>query len=160
MKCHDWSWRACGHFYVSNIVRGQKLEKILSDHEAQFISWCICAPLVVKLLIRLTGQEKNITKLNDLFYFYILFAPLLPPKQWNDTPCVLTPSHTLSSPIYSPPCLHVFGWLLCALSSIGIHLRTGVFSFFCINQFNNWSKRIHPPICSNPVAKDTKSVLW
>ena len=50
VKCHDWSWRAWLHFYVSNVARGQKLEKLLSDHEARFISWRICAPLVVKLL--------------------------------------------------------------------------------------------------------------
>jgi hypothetical protein len=32
-------------------VRGQKLEKFLSNHKAQFISWQIYAPLGVFLLI-------------------------------------------------------------------------------------------------------------
>ena len=31
---------------------GKKLEKLLSNHESQFISWRICAPLVVKLLLK------------------------------------------------------------------------------------------------------------
>jgi hypothetical protein len=31
--------------------QGTKLEKLLSNHEARFISWRIYAPLVVKLLI-------------------------------------------------------------------------------------------------------------
>ena len=52
VKCHDWSWRAQLHlhFYLSNVVRVQKLEKLISYRKAWFISWCICAPLVVKLL--------------------------------------------------------------------------------------------------------------
>jgi hypothetical protein len=35
---------------LSNVVREQKLEKLLSHHEARFISWRIYAPLAVKLL--------------------------------------------------------------------------------------------------------------
>ena len=37
-------------FIAINIGRGQKVKKLLSDHEAQFTSWRIYAPLVVKLL--------------------------------------------------------------------------------------------------------------
>jgi hypothetical protein len=50
VKHHDWSRRARGHFQLSNVVRGQKVKKLLSDHEARQKSWRICAPLVVKLL--------------------------------------------------------------------------------------------------------------
>ena len=32
------------------VFRGQKVKKLLSDHEACQKSWRICAPLVVKLL--------------------------------------------------------------------------------------------------------------
>ena len=28
VKCHDWSWRAHGHFLLSNVVSGQILEKL------------------------------------------------------------------------------------------------------------------------------------
>jgi hypothetical protein len=34
----------------------QTLEKLLSDHKAQFINWRICAPLVVKLLTPYINQ--------------------------------------------------------------------------------------------------------
>ncbi len=39
--------------YISSyqtVFRGQKVKKLLSDHEARQKSWRICAPLVVKLL--------------------------------------------------------------------------------------------------------------
>ena len=52
VKCHDCSWRAREHFYLSNVVRGQKLEKLLSDNKARFLHWRILyAPLAVKLSI-------------------------------------------------------------------------------------------------------------
>ena len=37
-------------FLAIKRCEGTKLEKLLSDHETQFISWRIYAPLVVKLL--------------------------------------------------------------------------------------------------------------
>ena len=35
VKCHNWSWRACKHFYDSNSVSGQKLKMVSSDHKAR-----------------------------------------------------------------------------------------------------------------------------
>ena len=37
-------------------MRGQKLEKLLGDHEARFIRWHIYAPLAVKLLNSIAGK--------------------------------------------------------------------------------------------------------
>ena len=35
VKRHNWRWRACTHFQLSNLVRGQKWEKLLSNHKAR-----------------------------------------------------------------------------------------------------------------------------
>ena len=50
LKHHNWSRRACGQFQLSNVVRGQNVKKLLSDHNARQKSWRVCAPLVIKLL--------------------------------------------------------------------------------------------------------------
>ncbi len=83
-------------------------------------------------------RKKIISKPNNFILIFMSSQLLLVPKWWNQTPCVLPPSLT-SSPMYTPPRPHVFGWLLCAPSSIGGHLRPGVFYFyyFCVAQFNN-----------------------
>jgi hypothetical protein len=86
-----------------------------------------------------TGQEIIISKLNDFILIFMSSQLLLVSKWWNQTPCPLPPSLT-SSPMYTPPRLHVFGWLLCAPSSIRDHLRPDVFYFIvlCVAQFDNW----------------------
>ena len=35
VKCNDWSWRARNHFWLSNIISGQKVKKLSSDHKAR-----------------------------------------------------------------------------------------------------------------------------
>ena len=49
VKCHDWSW---------GIVSGQKVKKLLSDHEAHQKSWRTYAPLVVKLLSKPNARSR------------------------------------------------------------------------------------------------------
>ncbi len=34
VRCHDWSWRARGHFKLPNVVSRQKVDKLLSNHKA------------------------------------------------------------------------------------------------------------------------------
>jgi len=71
-------------------------------------------------------------------------------------------SHLVLSNIFSTM-LTCF-WLVVVCAILNRHPSKDrcifISSFFWINQFDNRSERIHPPICSNPVAKDKKSVLW
>jgi hypothetical protein len=74
---------------------------------------------------------------------------------------MLPPSLT-SSPMYTPPCPHVFGWLLCTPSSIGgYHVRPGVFHFFifCVPQFNNQGiETASPHTLYHPLASFPTSI--
>jgi hypothetical protein len=71
VKCHNWSWRAWGHFWLSNVVRGQKVKTLLSSHDHQK-SWCIYAPFGVKLFFNaqidlwLSNRLANVNHLNFL----------------------------------------------------------------------------------------------
>ena len=47
------------------VISRQKVKNLLSDHEAQFISWRIFAPLVVKLLrdAKIVAMEQRMSQL-------------------------------------------------------------------------------------------------
>jgi hypothetical protein len=52
----------CPMEHITNVVRGQQVKKLLSNHEAHQKSWRPYAPLVVKLLI------------NKIIYPFVLVA--------------------------------------------------------------------------------------
>ncbi len=53
VKPHCLSWRAQLHFELSNIVNGQKFEKLLTLNKAQENLWAKYGLIVVKLLIQI-----------------------------------------------------------------------------------------------------------
>ncbi len=59
VKHYYSSWRAQLHFELSNVVNGQKFEKLLTLNKAQKNPWAIYGPISVKLLRQpLTGPNK------------------------------------------------------------------------------------------------------
>ncbi len=75
MKDHYLSWRAQLHFELSNVVNGQKIEKLLALNKAKKNLRAIYGPIAIKLLIAIPLQQplcNGLVEDADKGFYFIL----------------------------------------------------------------------------------------
>ena len=111
-------------------------------------------------LIWLTGREKIITRLNNLFSF--IYSICAPYRHQNDgiTPPLCAPAQSNLLYIVYSPMPNIFSWLLCDYSLIGGRLRPlrdSMSIIFCLpNRLPNSEvtspHAFHPPCATSPIS--------